>query len=157
MMLLAREVNTKLPDAVGKPADATTRVGCATCHRGVPIPKQIAEVVTEAAASGGPQAGLAKFKELREKFYGGQSYDFSENGLLQAAQRAQQANKADDALAYLQANLEYYPKSSRTYLGIAQIKNGKGDKAGAVAALEKAVELDPNNIAAKTQLENLKK
>jgi tetratricopeptide (TPR) repeat protein len=157
MMLLAREVNTKLPDAVGKPADATTRVGCATCHRGVPIPKQIAEVVTEAAASGGPQAGLAKFKELREKFYGGQSYDFSENGLLQAAQRAQQANKADDALAYLQANLEYYPKSSRTYVAIAQIKNAKGDKAGAVAAFEKAVELDPNNIAAKTQLENLKK
>ena len=41
MMLLAREINTKLPDAVGKAADATTRVGCATCHRGVPIPKQI--------------------------------------------------------------------------------------------------------------------
>ena len=156
MMLLAREVNTKLPDAVGKPADATTRVGCATCHRGVPIPKQIAEVVTEAAASGGPQAGLAKFKELREKFYGGQSYDFSENGLLQAAQRAQQANKADDALAYLQANLEYYPKSSRTYVAIAQIKNAKGDKAGAVAAFEKAVELDPNNNQAKQQLQQIK-
>ena len=51
MMLLAREINTKLPEAVGKAADATTRVGCATCHRGVPIPKQIADIVTDAAAT----------------------------------------------------------------------------------------------------------
>jgi cytochrome c-type biogenesis protein CcmH/NrfG len=37
------------------------------------------------------------------------------------------------------------------------MKNGKGDKTGAVAALEKAVDLDPNNIQAKTLLENLRK
>src|SRR5215208_7802897 len=80
MMVLTREINAKLPEAVGKSADAAARVGCATCHRGVPIPKQLTDVVTEAAASGGSAAGLAKYKELREKFYGGQSYDFSENG-----------------------------------------------------------------------------
>jgi hypothetical protein len=157
MMLLAREINTKLPEAVGKSADATTRVGCATCHRGVPIPKQITDVVTDAAAAGGATAGLTKFKELRGQFYGGQSYDFSENGLLQIAQRANTANKADDALAYLNANLEYYPKSARTYVALAQIKNTKGDKAGAIAALEKAIELDPNNAQAKAQLDTLKK
>jgi tetratricopeptide (TPR) repeat protein len=157
MMLLARDLNAKLPEAVGKAADATTRVGCATCHRGVPIPKQIADVVADASATGGSAAGLAKFKELREKFYGGQSYDFSEGGLLAVAQRAQTANKTDDAIAYLQANLEYYPKSARTYVAMAQLKNGKGDKAGAIAALEKAVELDPANAQAKAQLENLKK
>jgi hypothetical protein len=157
MMILARDVNANLPEAVGKAADATTRVGCATCHRGVPIPKQIADVVADASAAGGSAAGLAKFKELREKFYGGQSYDFSEGGLLAVAQRAQTANKTDDAIAYLQANLEYYPKSARTYVAMAQLKNGKGDKAGAIAALEKAVELDPANAQAKAQLENLKK
>jgi hypothetical protein len=154
MMLLARDINTKLPDAVGKPADATTRVGCATCHRGVPIPKLITDIVTDA---GGATAGLAKYRELREKFYGGQSYDFSEGSLIAIAQRANTANKADDALAYLNANLEYYPKSARTYVTIAAVKNAKGDKPGAIAALEKAVELDPNNLQAKTQLENLKK
>ena len=157
MMLLTREINEKLPPAVGKAADATTRVGCATCHRGVPIPKQLTDIVTDAAATGGSTAGLAKFKELRGQFYGGQSYDFSENGLLQIAQRANTANKADDALAYLNANLEYYPKSARTYVAIAQIRNAKGDKPGAIAALEKAVELDPNNAQAKAQLENMKK
>jgi tetratricopeptide (TPR) repeat protein len=157
MMLLTREINAKLPEAVGHTADKTTRVGCATCHRGVSDPKQLTDVVTDAAATGGSAAGLAKYKELREKFYGGQSYDFSENGLMQIAQRANTADKADDALAYLQANLEYYPKSSRTYVAMAQIKNGRGDKPGAIAALEKAIELDPNNAQAKTQLETLRK
>ena len=40
---------------------------------------------------------------------------------------------------------------------MAQMKNAKGDKAGAIAALEKAVELDPTNAQAKAQLDNLKK
>jgi tetratricopeptide (TPR) repeat protein len=156
MLLLTRDINDKLPLAVSKSADATTRVGCATCHRGVAIPKLLPDVVTEAATSGGTTAGLAKYKELRAQYYGGQSYDFSENGLLAVAQRAIAANKPDDALAYLQANLEYYPKSSRTYQTMAQVKNGKGDKDGAIKDFEKAVELDPNNAQAKAQLQQLK-
>jgi cytochrome c-type biogenesis protein CcmH/NrfG len=40
---------------------------------------------------------------------------------------------------------------------MAQVKNAKGDKPGAIAALEKAVELDPNNAQAKAQLDALKK
>ena len=157
MMMLTRDINSKLSYAVGKPSGSITNVGCATCHRGVPIPKLLTEVISDAAANGGPAAGLVKYKELREKFYGGQSYDFSEGGLLQVAQRANAANKPDDALAYLQANLEYYPKSTRTYLMMSQVHNAKGDKAAAIKDLEKAIELDPSNAQAKTQLENLKK
>jgi len=157
MMLLARDINTKLPEALGKSADATTRVGCATCHRGIPIPKQITDIMTEAAAGGGATAGIAKFKELREKFYPGQSYDFGETTMLTMSQRANTAGKADDALAYLQANVEYWPKSVRTYSAMAQLKTAKGDKAGAIAAIEKVLEIDPNNAQAKVQLENLKK
>ncbi len=157
MMLLARDINTKLPEAVGKNADATTRVGCATCHRGIPIPKQITDIMTEAAAGGGATAGIAKFKELREKFYPGQSYDFGETTMITMSQRANTAGKADDALAYLQANVEYWPKSVRTYSAMAQLKTAKGDKAGAIAAIEKVLEIDPNNAQAKAQLENLKK
>jgi len=156
MMLLAREINSKMPEAVGKAADSTTRVGCATCHHGVPIPKQITDIVTEAAASGGASAGLAKYKELRDKFYGSGAYDFSDSSLLLVAQRANTANKPDDALAYLQANVEYNPKSSRSYGVMSLIHNAKGDKASAIKDLEKAIELDPNNAQAKAQLQQLK-
>ena len=156
MMTLARDINAKLPEAIGKSADSTTRVGCATCHRGVPNPKQLTDIVAEAAASGGTTAGLAKYKELREKFYGSSAYDFSENSLLTAAQRANNARQADDALAYLQANLEYNPKSSRSYLLMSLIHNAKGDKTAAIKDREKAVELDANNAQAKAQLQQLR-
>ena len=156
MMQLTREINDKLPALVGKAAGTATTVACATCHRGVAIPKQLSDVVIEAAATGGAPTGLARFKELREKYYGGQSYDFSEGGLIAIARRAQAAGNPDDALAYLQANLEYFPKSSRTYQAMSQIKNAKGDTAGAISDLEKAVELDPANAQAKAQLQQLK-
>src|SRR5262245_2707923 len=57
MIVFARELNEKLPTVVGKSAAETTRVGCATCHRGVPIPKQITDIMTEAATGGGAGAG----------------------------------------------------------------------------------------------------
>jgi hypothetical protein len=156
MMRLTLEINDKVPALVGKAAGATTTVACATCHRGVAIPKQLTDVVTEAAAASGAPAGVAKYKELREKYFGGQSYDFTEAGLIAVARRAQAAGKLDDALAYLQANLEYFPKSSRTYQAMAQAHNAKGDKDGAIKDLEKAVELDPNNQQAQGQLKQLK-
>ena len=72
------------------------------------------------------------------------------------AQRANTAGKADDALTYLQANIEYNSKSSRSYVVMSLIHNAKGDKASAIKDLEKAVELDPNNAQAKAQLQQLK-
>ncbi len=166
MILLRDSINVVLPAIVGKPAGAgptsvdghpgaPVRVLCSSCHRGLPIPRSIADEVTMAAPSGGP-AGLAKFKELRGKYFGGQQYDFTENALIGIANRSTTAKAYDDAMAYLQANLEYYPKSARTYQAMAQTKNAKGDKPGAIKDLEKAVDLDPQNAQARSQLQQLK-
>ena len=48
-------------------------------------------------------------------------------------------------------NLEFYPKSTRTQLAKAQAFVQKNDKVSAVHALETALELDPQNEAAKRQ------
>jgi hypothetical protein len=165
MILLRDSINVVLPAIVGKPAGAgptsgdghpgaPVRVLCSSCHRGLPIPASIADVVIDAARSGGA-AGLTRFKELRARYYGGQQYDFSENALLTIAQRAMNAKNPDDAIAYLQSNLEYYPKSARTYQAMAQARNAKGDKQGAIKDLEKVVELDPENAQARNQLQQL--
>lgn len=167
MILMRDAINVMLPAVVGKPAGAgptagsgypgaPIRVLCSMCHHGLPIPRQIADLVTDAEASGGAAAGLATFKELRKQYFGGQAYDFSENGLLSIAQRSMTAKKFDESLGYLQANLEYYPKSALTYQAMAQARNAKSDKAGAIRDLEKAVELDPNSAQARTQLQQLK-
>jgi Flp pilus assembly protein TadD len=157
MMQLTRDVNAKIPDAVGKTADAATRVQCVTCHRGVAVPKQLSDIMTDAITADGAAAAIAKYRDLRKVSFGGQSYDFSEGGLLVVAQRLTAANKADDALAVLQVNAEFYPQSARTYLAMAQAYQRNRDTAGAVRSLEKAVELDPQNAQARRMLDALKK
>ena len=156
MILLVRDLNPKLALAVGKSADATTRVGCVTCHRGVAIPKQLADILDGTTGDKGMPAAVAQFRDLRQQYFGAQAYDFSEGSLVTYAQRLTQANKADAAMTWLQLNLEYFPTSARTYAGIAQAQRGRNDTASAVKSLEKAVELDPQNAQLKTQLDQLK-
>lgn len=155
MMGFRDKINEEMPAIIGKSDGA--RVLCSTCHRGVPIPRQIYQIVFDATAEAGdPAAGLAKFRELRSQFYGGQSYDFSEGALVEMARRSAAADRTDDAMVYLQANLEFYPESVLTYRALAQAKNARGDRAGAIRDLERAAQLDPNNAQISTELEQLK-
>jgi len=154
MMLMSRDINMKIPEATGKPADAATRVACVTCHRGVAIPKQLADILTETASAKGTPAAIAEYKDLRGRYYGGMAYDFSENGLLNLVQRP--GVKTEDAIAWLQLNLEYYPKSARTYLIMSLVHQRANDHDAAVKDVEKAIELDPSNPQAKQALQRLK-
>ena len=67
MMLLVRDLNPKVASAVGKSADATTRVGCVTCHRGVAVPKHLADILDDTTRDGGTPAAVAQFRDLRER------------------------------------------------------------------------------------------
>jgi tetratricopeptide (TPR) repeat protein len=157
MILMSREITAKLPDATGKPAADVARLRCATCHRGVAVPKLLPDVLTDTAAKSGSAAAVQQYRELRTKYYGGQSYDFSESALVAVATPLVNANKPDDAIAWLQLNAELYPKSSATYAALGQAYVKKNDAPNAIKSFEKAVELDPANQNAKRQLDQLKK
>lgn len=157
MMRLTEDVNARVPAAVAKTAADATRVQCVTCHRGVAIPKQLTDILAETAAASGLPAALARYRELRQQYYGGQSYDFSENSALALAQRATQAGRPDEAIAWAQLDLEFYPRSARAYVSLGTAYNAKKDTANAMASLQKALELDPQNQQAQRMLEQLRK
>ena len=156
MMLMVRDLNPKVVAATSKPESATTRVGCITCHRGVAIPRQLLDVLDQTTTEKGTPAAIAQYKDLRKQYFGAQAYDFGEATLVTYAQRATNANKPDEAMQWLQLNLEYYPLSSRTYAGLSQAQQKKNDKDAAIKSLERAVELDPQNAQIKRQLDQLK-
>ena len=156
MILMSREITAKLPDVTGKPAADVTSLRCGTCHRGVPIPKLLPDLLTETTTKSGVNAAIDQYRALRKQYYGGQSYDFSEPALVALGNQLTAANKPDDALAFLQLNVEFYPNSSATYAATAQAYTKKNDRDSAIRNLEKAVQLDPNNQLAKRQLEQLK-
>ncbi len=73
------------------------------------------------------------------------------------AQRANQGGKPDDAIAWLQLNLEFYPQSSRSYALLGAVYGAKKDTDNAMKSFEKALAIDPQNAQAKRQLDQLKK
>ena len=156
MMKMMTDLNTRLVAEVGKPAADLTRVQCVTCHRGVAIPKQLTEILVATDTQKGGPAAIAEWRDLRTKYYGSASYDFSEAGLTGVAQQLVAANKPDDALAFLQINLEFFPRSAPTYAGMAAAYNRSNDRANAIKSFEKVLEIDPKNANAKRQLDQLK-
>ena len=90
------------------------------------------------------------------QYFGAQGLRLQRGQPVTYARRATQANKADDAIAWLQLNLEYYPLSARTYAGLSQAQQRKNDKEAAIKSMEKAVALDPENAQLKRQLDQLK-
>lgn len=157
MMLMVRDVNGTLNAELGKPQAEITQVQCITCHRGVPIPRQLLDIVASTTALRGAQAAVQEYRDLRRQYYGAQAYDFREETLITAAQRATTDNRPDDALAYLTLNLEFFPMSARSHQALSQAYERKNDRESAVKSLQRAIELDPNNAQYKQELARLEK
>jgi Photosynthetic reaction centre cytochrome C subunit/Tetratricopeptide repeat len=151
MILMSREITGKLPEVTGKPAAQITSLRCATCHRGMPVPKVTEVALTDAAAKGGAAAAVQQYKDTRK-----QALDYNENALVAYATTLINGDKADDALTVLQANAELDPSHAPTYAAMAQAYAKKSDKDNQIKMLEKAVQLDPNNQQLKRALDQLK-
>jgi tetratricopeptide (TPR) repeat protein len=155
MIAMTRDLNTRVPSATGKPAAESVQVKCVTCHRGVPIPRQLSEIVLQTLRDKGVTAAAEQYRDLHQRFFGRAAYDFGEDTLIGVAQPLA-AGKPDDAIALLKLNLEFYPQSGKTYASIAYAYTRKYDDPAAITYYEKAVELDPNNGVIRGQLEQLK-
>lgn len=156
MIRMTRDIRSKLGAELGKPPAEVVFVQCVTCHRGVPIPRQLVDIVADTAMAKSAAAAVDQYRELRQQFYGSAAYDFSDYTLFTAAQRANTAMRPDDALAYLQANVEFYPNSARSYQQMSVAYQLKMDRANAIAMLEKAASSDPMNSEFRNQLNNLR-
>ncbi len=155
MIAMTTNLNAQVVAATGKPAGETTRVTCITCHRGVAVPGQLSDILARTALEKGPDAAVAQYRDLRAQYYGHQSYDFSEDTLFAAAEKVVRVKPAA-SIPLLQLNLEFYPKAVRNYAQIAFAYTRDLDDESAIAALEKALEIEPENGVIRGELEQLK-
>jgi len=156
VMKIATDLNANLPKALGTEPKDTTRIGCITCHRGVPEPKQLGEILAKTSAEKGFPAAAAQYDELKGKYYGAQAYDFTDQGLIATATPLR-ATRTDEAIQFLNLGLQKFPQSAPTYVALAQAQEVKKDTKGAIASLEKALAIDPKNAQATRLLGELKK
>ena len=95
MIAMTREINARVQAASGKAAGQAASVHCLTCHRGTPVPQKLTDIMLRTLRDKGPDAAVAEYKELRQKFFGRDTYDFSEQDLLNLGKRSR--TRADDA------------------------------------------------------------
>jgi tetratricopeptide (TPR) repeat protein len=155
MIAMTRDLNDKIAAATGKPPAAAARVTCMTCHRGVAIPGELSDIIAKTTVREGPDAAVAMYRDLRTRYYGRATYDFGEETLLTSAEQVVRV-KPQASIPLLRLNLEFYPRSVRSYSQITFAYTRELDDQSAIAALEKALEIEPDNGMIRGQLEQLK-
>jgi tetratricopeptide (TPR) repeat protein len=128
---------------------------CHTCHRGQPRPLTLGEALTEVYRADGLEAAVARFRELRQRYYGTATYDFSERSLNGLGYELLEAGEGEAAIAILRLNTEQYPESGNVWDSLAEAYLRAGRSEVAEVYYRKALELDPDNANAVAKLREL--
>ena len=154
MMKMTQEINSNLLPAATGEHDFSVR--CVTCHRGVENPRTLDNVLLKVIGKDGVEAGVTKYRELRENYYGSGSYDFTPMTLTTVAEiLAQERADMAGARQLIQLNLEMNPEHADSYLMLAQMDIASGDKDAARANINKALEIAPESGHAKRMLQQV--
>ena len=157
MMKMVADINGKYLPATGRTFTDLTRVTCETCHHGLAKPRTLRAALTEVVNSNGPDSAIALYRQLRLRYYGSAAYDFSEPSLNETGnQLGMVPDNRKAALAILRLNLEYFPQSVPTLTNLANISVAMGDTAGAVAAINQALAVQPDNNQLRNLLQRIK-
>jgi tetratricopeptide (TPR) repeat protein len=157
MLQMVRAINGSHLAKIDKTGSPRVAVTCVTCHRGVTQPRSLADILTETYRNSGTDSTMTAYRQLRDRYYGGFAYDFRATSLDEVADNLSNMEKTEDALKFLRLNVDFYPASVPTHMRLANMYKLLGEKAQAIAAVEKVLQLAPNHGEAKKLLEELKK
>jgi tetratricopeptide (TPR) repeat protein len=132
------------------------RVECVTCHHQLSIPKTMNALLAETIDKKDIQAAIALYRDLRKKDLGSGQYDFGETALNILTESLLKQNKAKEAAAIMELNVEVNtPPSGWAYNLLAMSHVANKDVEKAKADYQKILELNPQDAWAKKQLEQL--
>lgn len=151
MLEMVRTINTSLLRDVPEWSASDVTVDCATCHRGLPVPKLLATELREIIDASGPQAAVARYRELRENALMGR-YNFGEWSINELARELEEAGENEAAIAMLEMNAEYYPESVSIDLSLGRLYESTGDRDKAIGHYRTALEKQPDNQRARERL-----
>jgi uncharacterized membrane protein len=115
--------------------------------------KSIAETLSVTVASGGIDAAVKQYHDL--KAAAPATYNFDEDELNNLGYEFIRAKKFKEAIRVLQLNVEGYPKSGNVYDSLGEAYMDDGNKPLAIANYQKSLELNPKNRGAVVMLQKL--
>ena len=157
MLKLTEQVNKTLLPQVPFRAEPRVEVNCATCHHGLRLPKSLQTTLFEIVSAEGPDAAIKRYRELRASDTLSGRYSFDEWEINELARRLVEANNTTAAIAILEMNGEYYPKSGAIDFQIGELLLQRGERDKALARFKAALEKAPDNPRAKARIAELEK
>jgi tetratricopeptide (TPR) repeat protein len=106
MIEMVRAINSKYLPALDKRGDPPVKVECATCHRGTTEPRMLQDVLRREYQAGGLEGLRAKYRALRDRYYGRSTYDFGEVALADVAGEIWDSGAPEDAVQLHALNVE---------------------------------------------------
>lgn len=143
MLKMVARINATTAAVASRFERPATEVTCVTCHRGQSRPRLIEDVLNETLEAGGPGAAVEKYKALREEFYGGHTFDFSELTLTMFTSGLQRGSNIEAGIALQELNREYHPDVWRVHISLAEGYETIGDPEKALESYRKTLELRP--------------
>lgn len=112
MMAMVQEINERHLEALESRVDTGFRVTCATCHAGRTDPRPLTDLLQSEYEAGGVDALLGRYRELRERYYAADAYDFRPGVLSSLAGTLVDEGGFDDALAVAEFNARLHPEDA---------------------------------------------
>lgn len=157
MLRMVDQINTSLLPAIPSRAEPGVAVACITCHRGLPVPKTLQTTLLEIVTRDGAPAAVAKYRQLRRDEALTGRYDFGEWEINELARRLREAGNLEAAIAILEMNGEFYPRSTAIDLEIAEMHLARGEGEKALARYWSVLVNAPDNVRARQRIAEIEK
>jgi len=156
MLRMVDDLNSATLAKLPSRAEPRVTVECATCHRGLPLPKSLQTTLLETIGRDGIPAAVTQYRELHKDVATGR-YNFGEWEMNELARRLTEAGKTDAAIAMLELNGEFNPQSGDIEFLIAELHRARGERDKAIARYRAALVKAPQHQGAKQRLNEMEK
>lgn len=121
----------------------TLQVTCMTCHRKQTRPVMLQDILIDTVSSVGIDTAVAKYHELRERYYGGFSFDFSPGTLTRVGEQLGNSGDAESAVRMIELEIEVNGETPTVLYALGGAQAAGGMTEAAVQSFTKGKELAP--------------
>ncbi len=159
MLHMVSTINGMVSGLERGPDHKPLEITCVTCHRGNSRPVMMKEVLVETYAehNGSIDAVIAKYRQLREKNYGGFAFDFGEFPVSAFAFTLNTQGQPEAAIKLQKMNEKFHPDSPNNPSGMGFICRQAGQLELAVSAFRRSLEINPSGRWVAGQLKEVEK
>ena len=119
-------------------------VTCMTCHRKQSRPVMLQDVLADSIEADGIDAAEGKYRELREEFYGGFSFDFSPGALTGLGERLGNEGDFESAIRFINLEIEMNGESPGAYFTLGGVQASADLAADAIESYSRGIAIAPD-------------